>query len=230
MSTSPGSDVYSSSVHRPLNSADDQTWWDNGGSYGQVSSGGSGCRTQVCPNGSVSPMTFGTPYMQLTCWYQALTFGVHDPAHDTPLGCTYIDFFGGTQDATPTDDGRGMRGYGDVAIHGGKKDHDGCSSSPETIGDPIDTVNGVIMNVTDINVIRSDYTVVGWMYQTQTGARYFQPDFATQAGWNWSLNLGIVSGGSSSPGGVGPVKPWTGSLPPGSRPYNCFTDGHQLIS
>lgn len=239
-------DVYTSGSSRPLDSEDDDTWWANGGSGGLVSGGGSGCGTKVCPaarplhghgSGLRTTASIGTsstrramslgPQMVLICWYEAITPGVHDPLHDKPLGCAFEDFFGNYQDGPDQTWTGGGRDF--VGIHGGKKDHDGCASSPDTIGDPIDTVNGTIVSVTDINVVISNGNVVGWMYGSSSGTRYYQPNYATHYAWNFNVSIGIVSGGVGPPGGYGPVRPWTGSLPPGSRPYKCFTDGSNLI-
>jgi hypothetical protein len=247
---------YSTPFSRPLDSYDDATWWANGGSGGLVSSSGSNCTTRclnsiayhgvwnrigstrptaddMLPQSDPStkaaqtrkPMTMGRSQLILTCWFQEVTPGVEDPAHDIPLGCTYEDFVSTTQDINPNGGG-----FDFVGIHGGKVSGAGCASSPETIQDPIDvTSSGAEVSVTDINVVMADGSVVGWMYMGSNGVRYYQPNYATQAAWNFNISLGIVSGGTSTPGGYGPVKPWTGQLPPGSRPLKCFTSGTTLV-
>lgn len=244
MSLSLGANTYSNAHARPLDSGDDSTWWANGGSYGQVSgTGGSGCRTNVCPNLSVAPTSQtnttsrhsagsstiqpmnlgGTMYMNTICYYQEVTPGIEDPAHDTPLGCDFIDFYGNEISSG------GQPGF-DPSVHGGSPGEKlafSCSSAPETQGDTF-IFDGKVIAVYDENSLWENNAEVGWLYKGSDGNIYIQANYASQPGISFGAGLGIFSISVSTPGGYSEIEKYPGKLPTGVRNARCITRGGSL--
>lgn len=241
MSLSLGANTYSNTHARPLDSGDDSTWWANGGSYGQVSGGGSGCHTNVCPNLSVIPTSQatsrhsggsstiqpmnlgGTMYLDTICYYQEVTPGIEDPAHDTPLGCDFVDFYGNEISSG------GQPGF-DPSVHGGSPGERlafSCSSAPETQGDTF-IFDGKVIAVYDENSLWENNAEVGWLYKGSDGNIYIQANYASQPGISFGAGLGIFSISVSTPGGYSEIEKYPGKLPTGVRNARCITRGGSL--
>jgi hypothetical protein len=74
----------------------------------------------------------------------------------------------------------------------------------------------------------------GWLYKGSDGKTYIQYNFADQAGYNFGVNAGIISAGTSTPGGYSGIYPYTGSaggkgsVPAGSLVQTCWQQDNYL--
>lgn len=179
-------------------------------------------------------MSFGPPYMQITCYYLEVTPGVKDPAHDIPLGCTYVDFYGQTIGSTTTG------GAYDPGVHGGGglKGSKTCSSPPEAIGDTfIPKDSNQAITITGMNSVWDGGEKIGWIYQGSDGNRYARVDPGI------SYPIGIVGplavsyymirdfgfGLTSAPTDTQIAKiPAGQKLSNGAKALQCFTNGQNL--
>lgn len=88
----------------------------------------------------------------------------------------------------------------------------------------------------DINSVWVNGQEVAWLYYGSDGNTYVQYNYADKAGWSWAVSIGIVSGGTSSPGGYSSIMPYTGggigsvagSVQAGSQVEKCFQGGQYL--
>lgn len=106
-----------------------------------------------------------------------------------------------------------------------------CNGSQLSINSQFQ-VNGVDMQVTDINSLWQTQAgktwQVGWIYQASNGARYIQGDLTSSWGINFSVNLGLISAGVSTPGTYSPIVHYSGYLPTNTGSTRCETGGTQL--
>ncbi len=133
-------------------------------------------------------LSFGQPHMDITCYYLEVTPGVMDPAHDTPLGCDYIDF--GGNEVTGPGGGPGF----DQGVHGGVGlPGSTCGDNTSmSIGQQFIPYNSnQVITVTGISSVWSNGTLVGWIYNGSDGNRY---------------------AGTNPVAEPSPVEPWNGPL------------------
>lgn len=186
----------------------------------------------------------GIPQMDTTCYYQEVTPGVEDPAHDIFLGCDYVDFYG-----SEVSNG-GQPGY-DPGVHGGgpTKLAGKCSSAPNDIGDPViphgTTDQGTVI---DRNSVWAAGQNIGWIYDVSIDGvteRYAQvnssvwvnagPSYSSQQDmYNYVMTtyfgfpkdiLGSATQNYDT--GLYKISP-TQTLKGGARALKCYSDGEQL--
>ena len=189
-----------------------------------VTSGGGGKHNLSGCNTPSSATRISKSYTTVTrvCWYQAAISGVHEPEHDTFLGCDV--------DAQSYGSTTGQPMGGQLADRKGKPvDGATCSGSPHAVSETISISGLPDTNIADINAIWNGNKEIGWFYLGDDGNRYIQFNYANRAGFSAGVGYGLFSVGISSPGGYSDVYHWNGTLEPGSRVRKCFTGGKQLV-
>lgn len=207
----------------PASSVRSSDYYDSDISGAPTHWGGSGTGSKVVYGSCGAPGSHGRAVRSVvsisyTCYYQAVTPGVHDPDTDSFLGCDV---------AVATDSTSGQQNV--IGAHkGAPVDGATCSGSPEGVGDTISILTSPDTSVADINALWNGNKVSGWMYIGDDKARFVQWNYQNEAGKSAAVSAGVLSVGGSTPGGYSGLYVWNGSLPPGTRVKKCFTRGSQL--
>ncbi len=116
-------------------------------------------------------------HMDITCYYREVTPGVEGPAHDIPLGCDYIDFYG--NEVTGPDGAPGFSSgvHGGVPLAGSSCDNAGVAIGGGFIPYP---GSGSQVYVTSESGVWSYGTNVGWLYMGSDGNQYAQANTAAE--------------------------------------------------
>lgn len=243
----PDDDVYTD-LHEPFN-------FPTGGT-----SGGSGCGVNVCPQMKVMPhgsaptkraTNAASPnavsrsdssnqrrpmfFVATTCWFLAVTPGVHNPQSDYPLGCEGYDIMP-PQIA--------QVGPGGLGYHGPPIDGQTCSGSlangdylgihynadGTTTESTVAYSNGVVAlkSAAIVNSAQGSYSAatvtVGWQYKDQFGGFWFQwnsavaPDLKLSFS-SWGVSIGVPLNTHVPMPTAGGHAP---QLPSGQRYVSCW--------
>jgi len=157
------------------------------------------------------------------------------PGAGDPGGCRLLATRGASHSAIDCNGGGGGVAPVTVAVQPGPPEPGKiCSGSPEAVDDSFYNQNRQNVEVQDMNSLWVDGSNAGWLYLGSDGNTYIQYNFANKASFSFGVSIGIVSVGSSTPGGYSSIYRYngdtgaTGSAPPGTQVEKCFQQGQSL--